>query len=73
MDFSLGCPKVGKMGLKNFHKRIYYIITLRKRMSPSQSFSRPPSGALWTPKKSKPGFNLLVYDNVWVYVDNGFT
>ena len=33
------------------------------RMTPSQSFSRPPSGARRTPKKSKPGFNLLVLYN----------
>ena len=49
------------------------------RVSPSQSFNRVPSGALWTPKKSKPGFNLLVkynefkvkkIDNI-KYLENG--
>ena len=41
-------------------------------VSPSQSFSRPPRGARWTPKKSKPGFNLLVLNKLnqhaWVTV-----
>ena len=38
------------------------------RVPPSQSFSRAPSGALWMPKNSKPGFNILVLNNLLYYM-----